>query len=97
MMLCQTSHNIIQHDYFLLKQNKGDKDGAKHVKDGSKSIKKEGESVRVNTFKTRKVVERNFLQIVPVKFMKNDGETINPFALSDNGSKSTFIREDFAK
>ena len=43
--------------------------------------KKEGESVRVNTFKTRKVVERNFLQIVPAKVMKNDGETINPFAL----------------
>ena len=64
-----------------MKENKGDKDGAKHVKDGSKSIKKEGESVTVNTFKTRKLVERNFLQIVPVKVMKNDGETINPFAL----------------
>ena len=81
MMLCQTSYNIIQHDYFRFKQNKGDKDGAKHVKYGSKSTKKEGESVRVNTFKTRKVVERNFLQIVPAKVMKNDGETINPFAL----------------
>ena len=81
MMLCQTSCNIIQHDYFLFKQNKGDKDCDKHLKDGSKSIKKEGESVTVNTFKTRKLVERNFLQIVRVKVMKNDGETINPFAL----------------
>ena len=56
MMLCQTSCNIIQHDYFLFKQNKGDKDCDKHLKDGSKSIKKEGESVTVNTFKTRKEI-----------------------------------------
>ena len=29
--------------------------------------------------------------------MKNDGETISTFALLDNGSQSTLIREDFVK
>ena len=29
--------------------------------------------------------------------MKNDGETISTFAILDDGSQSTFIREDFAK
>ena len=38
-----------------------------------------------------------FLQIVPVKVMKNNGETIITSALLDNGSQSTLIREDFAK
>ena len=38
-----------------------------------------------------------FLQIVPVKVMKNDGETIITSALLDNGSQSTLVREDFAK
>ena len=38
-----------------------------------------------------------FLQIVPVKVMKNDGETIITSALLDNGSQSILIREDFAK
>ena len=35
--------------------------------------------------------------MVPVKVMKNDGETISTFAFLDNSSHSTLIREDFAK
>ena len=85
------------HDYLLLKQKKRDKDGDKHVKDGRKSTKKEGESMKVNTYETSKVCERIFLQIVPVKVTKNDSETISIFALLENGSQSTLIREDFAK
>ena len=92
---CSAKHTL--HDYFLLKQKKRDKDSDKHVKDGSKSTKKEGESIKINTCKTSKVSERVFIQIVPVKVMKNDGKTISTFALLDNGSQSTLIREDFAK
>ena len=93
---CFVKHNKTLHDYFLLKQNKRKKDS--HVKDGSKSTKKEGESIKINTYKTRKANDRVFLKITPVKVMKNDGETISTFALLDNCSQSTLIRkEDFAK
>ena len=85
------------HDYLLLKQKKRDKDTDKHVKDGRKSTKKEGESIKVNTYETSKVSEKVFLQIVPLKVTKNDSKTISIFALLDNGSQSTVIREDFAK
>ena len=80
-----------------MKQKKRDKDSDKHVKDGSKFTKKEGENIKINIYKASKVSERVFIQIVPVKVMKNDGETISTFAILDNGSQSTFIREDFAK
>ena len=73
---------------------KRDKDSYKHAKNGSKPTKKEGESTKVNTYKTSKVRERVSLQIVLVKFMKNDGETISTFALLDNGTQSTIIRDD---
>ena len=94
---CSANYHTTLHDYFLLKQKKRDKDSDKHVKDGSKSTKKEGESIKINTCKTSKVSQRVFLQIVPVKVMKNDGKTISTFALLDNGSQSTLTREDFAK
>ena len=94
---CSVKHHAILHDYFLLKQKRRDKDGDKHVKDGSKFTKKEGGSIKVNTYKTIKVSERAFLQIVPVKVMKNDGETISTFALLVNDSQGTLLREDFAK
>ena len=80
-----------------MKQKKRDKDNDKLVKDGSKSTKKGGEIIKINTYKTSKVSESVFLQIVLVKVMKNDGETIRTFALLDNGSQNNFIREDFAK
>ena len=94
---CSAKHHITLHDYFILKQKKRDKDSDKHVKDGSKSAIKEGETIKVNTYKTNKVSERVFLQIVRLKVMKNDVETISTFALLDNGSQSTLTREDFAK
>ena len=84
------------HDYFLLKQKMRDKDRDKHVKDG-KYTKKEGESVTGNNYKTSRVSERVYLQIVPEKAMKNNGEKISTFALLDNGRQSTLIRDDFAK
>ena len=92
---CSAKHTL--HDYFLLKQKKRDKDSDKHVKDDSQSTKKKGESITINTYKTSKVSERVFLQTVSLKVMKNDGQTISTFALLDNGSQSTLIREDFAK
>ena len=48
---CSAKHTL--HDYYLLKKKKRDKDSDKYVKDGSKSSKKEGESVKINTCKTR--------------------------------------------
>ena len=94
---CSAKHHTTLHDYFISKQKKRNKDSDKHVKNGSKSAKKEGESIKVNTYKTSKVSERVFLQIVLVRVMKNDGETVITFALLDNGSQITLIREDFAK
>ena len=94
---CSVKNHTTFHDYFYLKQKKRDKDNDKLVKDGSKYTKKGGEIVKINTYKTSKVSESVFLQIVPVKVMKNDGETIRTFALLDNGSQNNLIREDFAK
>ena len=65
-----SKHHTALHDYSLLKQKKRDKDSEKHVKDGSKSKMKEGESIKVNTYKTSNVSERVFLQIVSVKVIK---------------------------
>ena len=67
------------------------------VHGNGKSTKEEGESITVNTYKTSKVTERVFLQIVSVNVMKNDGRTNSTFAFLDSGIQSTLIREDFAK
>ena len=55
---CSAKHHTTLHNYFLLKQKESDKDSDKHVKDGSKSTKIEGESIKINTYKTSKVNER---------------------------------------
>ena len=94
---CSAKHHTTLHDYFLLKQKKRGKDSDKHVKDGSKSTKKKGESVKINTYKTSKISEKVFSQIVPEKVMKNDGEAISTFALLENCSQSNLTREHLAK
>ena len=92
-----SKHHATLHDYFPLNQKKGDKGSEKQVKNDNKSTKKEGESTKVNTYKTSKVSERVVLQIVLIKVLKNDGETISTFALLGRGSQSILLREDFAK
>ena len=84
-------HHTTLPDYFLLKQKKRDKDNDKHVKDGSKSSKKEGQSIKINTYKTSKVSERIFLETVPIKVIKNVDEKISTFALLDNGSRAPLL------
>ena len=52
---CPSKHHTTLHDYFPLNQKKGNKNSDKQVKNDSKSTKKEGESIKVNTYKTSKL------------------------------------------
>ena len=96
---CNEKHHTTLHDHFTErkrqktekdekedKQRKSDKDSKeKHNKDGLK------------TCATGSSYTPVCLQIVEVKIKSGNGTMISTYALLDNGSQSSLIREDFAK
>ena len=84
------------HEYFTSNQrdrNKGRKE------DPKQNSNIEGEEDKIQSFigMTKEPSKRVLMQILPVKVKTIDGRTAKTYALLDNGSQSTLIRDYFAQ
>ena len=92
---CTAKHHTTLHNYFASKHN--DKNKSKEDPSKKNSENKKEDEEKSFTGMTKQSSKGVFMQIVPVKVKASNGKIATTYALLDNGSESTLIRDDFAE
>ena len=100
---CNERHHTTLHDYFMeRKQTRNERDDKQNNQGNSRQQRgKDSEQKQtkddMKTCATGSSYHPVYLQILEVKIKSGNGNMIPTYALLDNGSQSSLIREDFAR
>ena len=94
---CSAKHHTTVHEYFTSNQRDRNKKARKEDPKQTSNIKGEEDKIQLFTGMSKEPSKRVLNQILKVKVKTIDGRTMKTYALLDNSSQSTLIRDDFAQ